>query len=160
MTAMRHRRFSGTALMTLAPLLLAQAPAPDAPKPASPATLAAQRAASAALPNEDDRDSRFARQGFLGTRADPLIKAADGRPVWNLAAYEFVAGAAPDTVNPSLWRHIGILRQHGLFQVADGVWQVRGFDISNMTIVRGATGWIVKPFNPDQLIAVVKKVLG
>lgn len=143
MTAMRHRRFSGTALMTLAPLLLAQAPAPDAPKPASPATLAAQRAASAALPNEDDRDSRFARQGFLGTRADPLIKAADGRPVWNLAAYEFVAGAAPDTVNPSLWRHIGILRQHGLFQVADGVWQVRGFDISNMTIVRGATGWIV-----------------
>jgi alkyl sulfatase BDS1-like metallo-beta-lactamase superfamily hydrolase len=105
--------------------------------------LAAQRAAAAVLPQEDNRDATFARQGFLGTRADPLIKAADGRPVWNLSAYDFVAGAAPDTVHPSLWRHIGILRQHGLFQVTDGVWQVRGFDISNMTVVRGATGWIL-----------------
>lgn len=139
----RHRRFAGTALLTLAPLLLAQAPAPDAPKPATPATVAAQRAAAAGLPVEDSRDATFAQQGFLGTRSDPLIKAADGRPVWYLAAYEWVAGAAPDTVNPSLWRHIGILRQHGLYQVADGVWQVRGFDISNMTVVRGSTGWII-----------------
>ena len=143
MTVLRHRRFAGTALLAFAPLLLAQAPAPDAPKPASAATLAAQRAAAAALPQDDARDATFARQGFLGTRADPLIKAADGRTVWNLGAYDFVAGAAPETVNPSLWRHIGILRQHGLFQVADGVWQVRGFDISNMTIVRGSTGWIL-----------------
>lgn len=143
MITMRHRRLAGTALLTFAPLLLAQAPAPDAPKPATPATLAAQRAAAAALPAEDNRDATFARQGFLGTRTDPLIKGADGRPVWNLAAYDWVAGAAPDTVNPSLWRHIGILRQHGLYQVADGVWQVRGFDISNMTVVRGNTGWIL-----------------
>lgn len=143
MTGLRHRRFAGTALIALAPLLLAQAPAPEAPKPATPATLAAQRAAAAALPQDDGRDATFAKQGFLGTRADPLTKAADGRPVWNLAAYDWVAGAAPDTVNPSLWRHIGILRQHGLFQVADGVWQVRGFDISNMTVVRGNTGWIL-----------------
>ncbi len=95
------------------------------------------------MPQDDNRDATFARQGFLGTRSDPLIKAADGRPVWNLAAYDWVAGAAPDTVNPSLWRHIGILRQHGLYQVAEGVWQVRGFDISNMTVVRGNTGWIL-----------------
>jgi len=143
MTALRHRRLAGTALFAFAPLLLAQAPAPDAPKPATAATLAAQRAAAAALPKDDERDVTFARQGYLGTRADPLIKAADGRPVWNLAAYDWVAGAAPDTVNPSLWRHIGILRQHGLYQVAEGVWQVRGFDISNMTVVRGTTGWIL-----------------
>ncbi|MEA3261967.1 MAG: alkyl sulfatase dimerization domain-containing protein [Pseudomonadota bacterium] len=143
MTASRHRRLAGTALLAFAPLLLAQAPAPDAPKPATPATLAAQRATAAALPQDDNRDATFARQGFLGTRSDPLIKAADGRPVWNLAAYDWVSGAAPDTVNPSLWRHIGILRQHGLYQVADGVWQVRGFDISNMTVVRGNTGWIL-----------------
>lgn len=143
MTALRHRRLAGTALLAFAPLLLAQAPAPDAPKPATSATLAAQRGAAAALPQEDNRDATFARQGFIATRADPLIKAADGRPVWNLAAYDWVAGAAPDTVNPSLWRHIGILRQHGLFQVADGIWQVRGFDISNMTVVRGNTGWIL-----------------
>jgi alkyl sulfatase BDS1-like metallo-beta-lactamase superfamily hydrolase len=143
MTALRHRRLAGTALLAFAPLLLAQAPAPDAPKPATSATLAAQRGAAAALPQEDNRDATFARQGFIATRTDPLIKAADGRPVWNLAAYDWVAGAAPDTVNPSLWRHIGILRQHGLFQVADGIWQVRGFDISNMTVVRGNTGWIL-----------------
>lgn len=143
MKELRHRRLAGTALLAFAPLLLAQAPAPDAPKPATAATLAAQRAAAAALPQEDGRDADFAQRGFLGTRTDPIIKAADGRPVWNLAAYDFVAGAVPDTVNPSLWRHIGILRKHGLYQVADGVWQVRGFDISNMTVIRGATGWIV-----------------
>lgn len=142
MTILRRRLLS-TALAAVAPMLLAQAPAPEAPKPATPATLAAQRAAAAALPQEDGRDAAFAARGFLGTRGDPLIKAADGRPVWNLGAYDFVAGAAPDTVHPSLWRHIGILRKHGLFEVADGVWQVRGFDISNMTVVRGATGWIL-----------------
>ena len=143
MTALRHRRLAGTALLAFAPLLLAQAPAPDAPKPATAATLAAQRAAAADLPKDDGRDADYAARGFVGTRSDPLIKAADGRPVWNLAAYDFVAGAAPETVHPSLWRHIGILRKHGLFEVADGVWQVRGFDVSNMTVVRGATGWIL-----------------
>ena len=143
MTVLRHRRLAGTALLALAPLLMAQAPAADAPKPATPATLAAQRAAAASLPRDDGRDADYATRGFIATRSDPAIKAADGRTVWNLAAYDFVSGAAPDTVHPSLWRHIGILRKHGLFEVADGVWQVRGFDISNMTVVRGATGWIL-----------------
>ena len=118
--------------------------APDlSPKPASPPTITAQRAVSAALPAEDGRDAEFAARGFIASRADPLIRAADGRAVWNLGSYDFVAGAAPDTVNPSLWRHIGLLRRHGLFKVAEGVWQVRGFDVSNMTVVRGTTGWIL-----------------
>ena len=118
--------------------------APDlSPKPASPPTIAAQRAVSAALPAEDGRDAEFAARGFIASRADPLIRAADGRAVWNLGSYDFVAGAAPETVNPSLWRHIGLLRRHGLFKVAEGVWQVRGFDVSNMTVVRGTTGWIL-----------------
>jgi alkyl sulfatase BDS1-like metallo-beta-lactamase superfamily hydrolase len=136
--AMRTSAASAAALV-----LAATAAAADGPKPASPATIAAQRAVAAALPAEDGRDAEFAARGFVGTRADPIIAAADGRPVWNLAAYDFVAGSAPDTVNPSLWRHIALLRRHGLFQVADGVWQVRGFDVSNMTVVRGKTGWIV-----------------
>ncbi len=118
--------------------------APDlSPKPASPPTIAAQRAVSAALPAEDGRDAEFAARGFIASRADPLIRATDGRAVWNLGSYDFVAGAAPETVNPSLWRHIGLLRRHGLFKVAEGVWQVRGFDVSNMTVVRGSTGWIL-----------------
>jgi len=134
-------------LLTRAALLagtaLLMGNAPESAKPPSPATVAAQRVAAASLPTEDGRDAEFAARGFIATRTDPVIKAADGRIVWDLNAYNFVAGAAPDTVNPSLWRHIGLLRQHGLFKVADGVWQVRGFDVSNMTVIAGKTGWIV-----------------
>ncbi|MFN4240530.1 MAG: alkyl/aryl-sulfatase [Erythrobacter cryptus] len=111
--------------------------------PASPATRAAQAAAAAALPSEDGRDDEFVRRGFLATRADPLIRAANGQPVWNLAAYAFVEGPAPDSVHPSLWRHMRHLKHHGLFRVTDNLWQVRGFDLANMTIIRGQTGWIV-----------------
>lgn len=133
------------ALVALAPLVIANSPAaaPEGPKPASPATIAAQRAMAARLPTEDGRDTAFAQHGFIATRADPLIRNAAGRTVWNLAVYDFHQGTAPDTVNPSLWRHAGLLRKHGLFQVSDTVWQVRGFDISNMTIIKGATGWIL-----------------
>lgn len=115
----------------------------DPAKPASAATIAAQRAAAAALPAGDGRDAEFAAQGFIATRADPLIKSADGRTVWNLDAYGFVDGQAPETVHPSLWRHMKLLRRHGLFRAAEGVWQVRGFDISNMTLIAGRSGWIV-----------------
>jgi alkyl sulfatase BDS1-like metallo-beta-lactamase superfamily hydrolase len=129
------------ALLGSAALLLGNGP--EAPKPASAATVAAQRAVAATLPAEDGRDAEYAQRGFIATRADPLIKAADGRVVWDLGAYDWVSGAAPVTVNPSLWRHIDLLRKHGLFKVAEGVWQVRGFDISNMTVIAGKTGWIV-----------------
>ncbi len=114
-----------------------------APKLASPATIAAQREQAASLPPEDGRDAEFAARGFLGTRADPVIKTKDGRPVWNLDAYAWMDGKSPDTVNPSLWRHQSILRKHGLFALSDGMWQVRGFDVSNMTVIKGAKGWIL-----------------
>lgn len=113
------------------------------PKPASPATVEAQKAMAATLPAEDGRDATFADQGFIATRADPIIKAADGKPIWNLEAYAWIDGEAPPTVNPSLWRHMKLLRKHGLYKVADDVWQVRGFDVSNMTVIKGATGWIL-----------------
>ena len=137
-----HKTAKAALWATCAALTLGNTPALS-PKPASPATIAAQKAAAAALPAEDGRDADFAGRGFVTTRTEPLIKAADGRPVWNLAGYEFVGGASPDSVNPSLWRHIGLLRKHGLFKVTEGVWQVRGFDVSNMTVVAGRTGWIV-----------------
>ncbi|QDH34485.1 alkyl sulfatase dimerization domain-containing protein [Porphyrobacter sp. YT40] len=119
------------------------AAAQDSPAPASPTTRAAQAEAATRLPPEGTRDAEAARRGFLATRADPVILSAEGKPVWNLDTYAFVAGPAPDTVNPSLWRHMTHLKNHGLFAVTEGVWQVRGFDLSNMTIIRGATGWIV-----------------
>ena len=110
---------------------------------ASPATSAAQQDAAGQLPPDGTRDAEFSRRGFLATRSDQIITGANGKPVWNLAAYAFVDGPAPSTVHPSLWRHMRHLKHHGLYQVTDNVWQVRGFDLSNMTIIRGASGWIV-----------------
>jgi alkyl sulfatase BDS1-like metallo-beta-lactamase superfamily hydrolase len=124
-----------------APMLAAQEMPP--PPTASEATRAAQAKVAANLPAEGTRDGAFSTRGFLATRTDPVILNAAGKPVWNLDGYAFVTGPAPDTVNPSLWRHMTHLKHHGLYQVAAGVWQVRGFDVSNMTIIRGATGWIV-----------------
>ena len=136
--------------MAIVPILLgttalsAAPPAPDnAPKPASAATLSAQEGTAKVLPAEDGRDADFAQRGFVAARADPIIRNAQGKPVWNTAAYQFVTGPAPASVNPSLWREMGILKANGLFKVADGIWQVRGFDVSNMTVIAGKTGWIV-----------------
>lgn len=143
-------RLTAVALLMSSTAAFAQTPANPAasdpalqPKPASAATLAAQQAANASLPSEDGRDADFATRGHLGSLKDPVIRNAKGQAVWNLAAYDWVEGPAPATVNPSLWREVGNLRRQGLFQVTDGIWQVRGFDVSNMTIIRGATGWIV-----------------
>ena len=119
------------------------ASAQDSTGPASTTTAAAQAEAGAALPPDGTRDAEFSTRGFIATRADPVIRKADGSPVWNLSAYAFVDGEAPPTVHPSLWRHMRHLKHHGLYKVADNVWQVRGFDLSNMTVVRGETGWIV-----------------
>ena len=113
-------------------------------KPSSVVTIAAQRNVAAQLPVEDGRDFDFADRGFIGTLSDPVITDRDGKPVWNLGAYDWMTdGKSPDTVNPSLWRHMGLLRKHGLYALADNIWQVRGFDLSNMTIIKGQTGWII-----------------
>ncbi len=75
---------------------------------------------------------------------DPcVVRAADGRVVWDLEAYSYLDGDCPATVNPSLWRQAQLCAKHGLFEVTDGIYQVRGMDISNMTIVEGDTGVIV-----------------
>ncbi|MFN3863464.1 MAG: alkyl/aryl-sulfatase [Erythrobacter sp.] len=117
--------------------------AQDSAAAASEATRAAQTTAAAHLPPETSRDGEFSTRGFLATRKDPVILNAAGKPAWNLAAYDFVSGPAPDTVHPALWRHMTHLKHHGLFEVVPGVWQVRGFDVSNMTVIRGQTGWII-----------------
>ncbi len=113
------------------------------PKPASSATIAAQKASAASLPIDDGTDEEFANKGFIATRKDPLIKGANGNVVWNLDAYAWMDGPAPTTVNPSLWRHQKLLRKHGLYKLSDKMWQIRGFDVSNMTIIQGNEGWIL-----------------
>ncbi|MVZ96197.1 MBL fold metallo-hydrolase [Sphingorhabdus sp. IMCC26285] len=118
-------------------------PAAFAAMPASVSTVAAQKEAANHLPAEDGRDADFSGRGFIATLADPVIKTKDGKPVWDVDAYAWMNGASPDTVNPSLWRHMGLLRKHGLFALSEGMWQVRGLDVSNMTVIKGQTGWIL-----------------
>ncbi len=95
------------------------------------------------LPFHDTTDFDDASRGFLGTIDPPVVHAADGRVVWDLSAYSFLDGDAPDTVNPSLWRQSQLLTKHGLFEVLPGIYQVRGFDLSVMTFIEGETGVIV-----------------
>ncbi|ATC31568.1 alkyl/aryl-sulfatase [Caulobacter vibrioides] len=135
---MRKGMFAATALAML--MVASVAKAGD---PASPITAERQAAFAKTLPINDRQDFAFADKGFLGTRADPIIRRADGQAAWNLAAYDFLKAEPPATVNPSLWRQAQLLSKHGLYQVSDRVYQVRGFDISNITFVRGDTGWIV-----------------
>jgi alkyl sulfatase BDS1-like metallo-beta-lactamase superfamily hydrolase len=106
-------------------------------------TVAAHAEAQARRPFSDRRDFEFADRGFVATRADPVIRGTAGQVVWNLAARDFLTGDAPATVDPSLWRHAQLMARHGLFQVNDHIWQVRGFDLSNITFVKGQTGWII-----------------
>jgi len=147
MTRSAHR-IAALALLLSGAAAIAQTPSPPIdpalqPKPASAATAAAQQAAAKALPLDDGRDAEFAKRGFIASLDDPVIRNAKGQPVWNAAGYDFVTGPAPATVNPSLWREMTLLKNHGLFQVTDGIWQVRGLDLSNMTVIRGKTGWIL-----------------
>lgn len=97
-----------------------------------------------ALAAADDRkDFAFAERGFIATLKDPKIKRADGRTAFDLSSYDFLDGAAPETVNPSLWRQAQILTKHGLFKVADRVYQVRGFDVSTVSFIDVGSGWVV-----------------
>ena len=72
-----------------------------------------------------------------------VIKAADGRVVWDMDSWGFLDGDCPDTVNPSLWRQAQLTAKHGLYEVTDGIYQVRGFEMSNMTLVESDHGVIV-----------------
>lgn len=90
----------------------------------------------------DTRDFDDADRGFIGTRSDPQIAAADGRVVWDLDAYTFLTGDPPDTVHPSLWRQGRLCAKHGLYEVVPGFYQVRGFDLSNISFVEGDHGVI------------------
>jgi alkyl sulfatase BDS1-like metallo-beta-lactamase superfamily hydrolase len=119
-------------------------PSGDGPAEATSVTLAQNRAARAALPFEDTRDFDDARRGFVATLPEVEIKNAQGRVVWSLRDYAFLAETeAPPTVNPSLWRQARLNMHHGLFQVTGRIYQIRGFDVSNMTILEGDRGIIV-----------------
>ncbi|MBU6215566.1 MAG: MBL fold metallo-hydrolase [Acidobacteria bacterium] len=107
------------------------------------ATRGSIAAATADFPFEDRQDFDDATRGFVARATERQVRAADGRVVWDLDAYAFLEGDAPDTANPSLWRQGQLLIQDGLFEVVPGIYQLRGFDLSVMTVVEGDTGVIV-----------------
>ena len=103
------------------------------------------------LPSFADRhDFENASRGFVAALTPGIVTAADGRVVWDSDAYGFLDGDRPDTVNPSLWRQGQLCRKQGLFEVTDGIYQVRGLDLSNISFIEGDTGVIVI----DPLISV------
>ena len=116
----------------------------EKPKDATASVVARQAAVRKALPFSDIADFDDASRGFLGTIENAKVLSTSGRTVWSLEAYGFLSEAeAPATVNPSLWRQSRLNMNHGLFEVVPGVYQVRGLDIANMTLVEGDSGVIV-----------------
>ena len=95
------------------------------------------------LPFDDTRDVEDADRGFLGALEPCVITAADGRVVWDNDVYDFLGGEAPPSVHPSLWRQSALVAKQGLYEVVEGIYQVRGLDLSNITFVEGDTGVIV-----------------
>ena len=112
-------------------------------KGATANTERANAAVRQAMTMNDKQDFEDATRGLMAQLKDPIVKAADGRVVWNTQRYEFVKGDPPATVNPSLWREQKLNTAAGLFKVVDGVYQIRGYDMANMTLIEGASGWIV-----------------
>ena len=96
---------------------------------------------------DDKQEMEFAKKNLLAAPAELEIKDENGKTVWSQKAYSFLEDReAPDTVNPSLWRSTQMNHLYGLFEVTDGIYQVRGYDMTNITFIQGETGWIV--FDP------------
>jgi alkyl sulfatase BDS1-like metallo-beta-lactamase superfamily hydrolase len=97
-------------------------------------------------PFDNHDDFEDARRGFIARDPDLRVQHPDGSDIWNMPAYEFINAdgeAAPASVNPSLWRQAALNNIHGLFEVTEGIYQIRGYDLANMTIIESDTGWIL-----------------
>jgi alkyl sulfatase BDS1-like metallo-beta-lactamase superfamily hydrolase len=95
------------------------------------------------LPFDDTADFDDADRGFIAAQQPCVIKAADGRVVCDNDVYAFLTGDSPTSVHPSLWRQSALAAKQGLYQVVEGIYQVRGFDLSNISFIEGDTGVIV-----------------
>jgi len=115
-----------------------------APKDAEPTTMQLNAAVLKELNFANREDFEDAQRGLIAPPASAVIKGADGHDVWNLQTYDFLKRKdAPATVNPSLWRQAQINMNAGLFKVVERVYQVRGLDLSNMTIIESDSGVII-----------------
>jgi alkyl sulfatase BDS1-like metallo-beta-lactamase superfamily hydrolase len=112
-------------------------------KPASAPIERAHAALLGSLPLADTTDFDDADHGFIAALDPGVVTRADGAVVWNNDSYAFLTGDAPTSVNPSLWRQSQLVARQGLYEVVEGIYQVRGLDLSNITFVEGDTGVIV-----------------
>ncbi|NQY41182.1 MAG: MBL fold metallo-hydrolase [Henriciella sp.] len=130
------------------------------PGTATEATKQANASLAARLdlaPGSDGEDARRDRIAYI---EDEAILGDDGSVVWAIPQFEFLDGNAPETVNPSLWRQSQLAAHHGLFRVMDGVYQVRGYDLSVMSVIEGDTGWIiVDPLTATETAAASLKLV-
>lgn len=134
--------------LVIAAMVSSGASAAD-PKPATQATIDANNAVKQSLPFSDKKDFENAQKGLIVKQDVVTIKNDKGDVVWDLEQYKqyiTLNNPAPDSVNPSLWRNAQLNMINGLFEVTDGIYQVRGYDLSNITFIKGNTGWIV--FDP------------
>jgi alkyl sulfatase BDS1-like metallo-beta-lactamase superfamily hydrolase len=112
-------------------------------KPPTPVIEAAHADHLTGLPFDDTRDFADADRGFIAALEPCVVKAADGRVVWDNDVYAFLSGEAPTSVHPSLWRQSTLAAKQGLYEVVEGIYQVRGLDLSNISFIEGDTGVIV-----------------
>ncbi|WP_208863948.1 alkyl/aryl-sulfatase [Roseomonas gilardii] len=133
---------SAVALAAAGALLPALAQDRDVRNNATEATKQANAALLRELPFQDTTDFQNAHRGFIAALPGEVIKGQGGNVIWNPGKYAFIKEgvAAPDTVNPSLWRNAQLINISGLFEVASGIYQIRNLDLSNMTIIEGAEG--------------------
>lgn len=157
--------FSGVVGESLAQAASAATPTTPASKPATSATMGLNKQYADFLSFADAQDFEDAKRGLIATLPEPVvIPGPGGVNAWDLQQFAFVSGGpennAPPTVNPSLWRNAKLNMNHGLFQVVDGIWQVRGYDLSVMSIIRGDRGYIVvDPFITTEVASTVWKQL-
>ena len=153
----------GAILLSTTPSFAAESGQVAATKPASEFTKAANEKVLNSLPFNDKEDFDNATRGFLAKPAELTIKNSEGQVVWDLEEYKRYiksGSAAPDTVNPSLWRNAQLNMEYGLFEVRDGIYQVRGYDLSNITFVAGDKGWIVfDPLITPETAAAAKELV-
>ncbi len=142
---MKHSTRART-LFRAASILLSIVVSPDVvfgtePGEATEATKAANRGVRQRLPFDTDEDQQDARRGLIDPGPE-TVRDAHGHVVWDLKQYAFLTddSPAPETVNPSLWRQARLNLVHGLFRVTDRIYQVRGYDLSNVSSVVGDTG--------------------
>ena len=116
-------------------------------KGATEYTAAINEEVYALLDFSDESERENAERGLIYAPETLELKKEDGEVIWSQDAYAFVeTDEAPDTVNPSLWRNTQLNHIYGLFEVTEGIYQVRGYDMTNITFIEGDTGWIV--FDP------------